>query len=72
MALNGSRQLLKGIDVICTEINFEELYASCPMLADLDQFLERHQFRRIKMITPFHRSWGDAIYLRDSNLPSIN
>ena len=64
MALRGGIQTLSHIDAIQLEVNYEELYEGCPSIWDLDEFLAKQGFVRYKTDTPFHRSWGDALYVR--------
>ncbi|MCH9750586.1 MAG: FkbM family methyltransferase [Alphaproteobacteria bacterium] len=64
MALRGGVGTLANVEAIQLEVNFEELYAGCPSIWDLDSFLAQHGFVRYKTDTPFHRSWGDALYVR--------
>jgi len=64
MALRGAVSTLSHIDAIQLEVNYEELYEGCPNIWELDSFLADHGFIRYKTDTPFHRSWGDALYVR--------
>ncbi len=63
-ALKGGVNILKNIDAIYTEINFEELYENCVLAKDLDNFLDNFKFKRVLTKTPEHPSWGDALYLK--------
>ena len=63
-ALKGAAATLPGIDAISTEVNYEELYEGCPLVEDLDEFLEPFEFQRMFTATPAHPQWGDAFYLR--------
>lgn len=64
MALRGATRILKNIEAIQTEINYDELYDGCPHISDLDAFLEPHGFLRIKTVTPYDKDWGDAVYVK--------
>lgn len=64
MALRGGTETLSHVDAIQLEVNYDELYEGCPSIWDLDMFLESHGFIRHKTDTPFHRTWGDALYVR--------
>lgn len=64
MALRGATEVLKKIEAIQTEINYDELYDGCPHISDLDAFLEPHGFLRIKTVTPYAKDWGDAVYVK--------
>lgn len=63
LALQGATNLLKYVDAINTEVNYEELYEGCALIDEIDDFLEQHGFERVATTTP-HPSWGDAFYLR--------
>ncbi|MDH5300719.1 MAG: FkbM family methyltransferase [Gammaproteobacteria bacterium] len=66
LALRGGTGVLKNIDAINTEVNYDELYAGCAVISQLDEFLESEGFTRVHTTTPFHPSWGDALYIRKS------
>lgn len=62
-ALKGAKRLLAHIDAINVEVNFEELYAGCAQIEEIDDFLLGSGFQRVAITCPFHRSWGDAFYV---------
>ena len=64
LAFQGSINLLKHIEAINTEVNFEELYEGCALIDQIDDFLNLHGFQRVKTTTPYHPSWGDAFYVK--------
>lgn len=64
LALQGAPELLARLDAVLTEVNYEELYAGCPMIEQMDAFLAAAGFDRVSTTTPFHPSWGDALYVR--------
>jgi len=59
----GAVKTLKSIDVIYSEVNFEELYVGCVHVEDLDAFLGKFGFVRI-LTDSSPKSWGDALYLK--------
>jgi FkbM family methyltransferase len=63
LALQGSINWLKYVEVINTEVNYEELYEGCVLIDQLDEFLEGQGFHRVATTTP-HPSWGDAVYVK--------
>jgi FkbM family methyltransferase len=69
LALRGAEATLRQIDGINVEVNFEELYADCAQIEELDAFLDGRGFRRVATTCPFHRSWGDAFYVRARAVP---
>ncbi|MEG3845592.1 FkbM family methyltransferase [Microcoleus sp. herbarium19] len=64
LALQGAANLLKHIEAINTEVNYEELYEGCALIDDIDDFLELRGFDRVATATPYHPSWGDAFYVK--------
>jgi FkbM family methyltransferase len=66
LAFKGGTNLLTHLDAIFTEVNFEELYEGCPLIGQLDEFLGNYGFCRVEVTTPYHPSWGDAMYVRIS------
>lgn len=61
--LKGSRDTLKNIDYILTEVNRDELYENCVIIEELDEFLGEFNFTIIKT-TWEGGSWGNAYYLK--------
>jgi FkbM family methyltransferase len=70
MALRGATKILPHLKCIVTEINRAELYAGCGKVGELDRFLRPFGFRRVRTRCPYHKSWGDAFYVRREFLPS--
>ncbi len=63
LALRGAPGTLAHIQVIITEVNFEELYRGCAQIDDIDLLLESHGFERVNTYS-IHRAWGDAVYVK--------
>ncbi|MEG4213947.1 FkbM family methyltransferase [Microcoleus sp. Pol14C6] len=70
LALQGATNWLKSVELINTEVNYEELYEGCALIDQLDKFLEGHGFQRVATTTPIHPSWGDAIYVKKPAITS--
>lgn len=64
LALEGAKQTLNFIDAINIEVNYDELYEGCSLVHELDEFLNTYGFDRIATISPYHKSWGDAFYIK--------
>ncbi|MBE9121947.1 FkbM family methyltransferase [Tychonema sp. LEGE 07199] len=64
LAFQGATNVLKHIEAINTEVNYEELYEGCALIDEIDEFLEICGFDRVATTTPFHPSWGDAFYVK--------
>jgi len=69
LALKGAIGVLPNVQAILTEVNYEELYAGCAMIEEMDAFLESQGFDRVATATPYHASWGDAFYVRRRPAP---
>ena len=69
-ALKGMGKLLGSVKVIYTEVNKEEVYESCALVADIDKWLAERGFQRI--LTKWtSKGWGDAIYIRETSALKI-
>lgn len=64
LALQGAIRQLQNIEAIQLEVNYSELYEGCPLIHDIDEFLDEKGFSRVKTSTPFSEQWGDALYVR--------
>ncbi len=64
----GAEETLKGIDLVLTEINKEEMYEGCPLVEEMDQYLEDRGFQRIATYWQQDGgTWGDGLYLKVRN-----
>ncbi len=64
LALQGAENLLRFVDGINTEVNYEELYEGCGLIDQLDDFLDKQGFERVATTCPYHPSWGDGFYIK--------
>lgn len=62
--LTGCGDLLAGFDAVVTEVSYAELYEGSGLAADVDDILFTHGFVRVAETSPYHHSWGDALYVR--------
>lgn len=60
--LKGSKNTLKYIDYIYTEVNISEIYENCALMSELDTFL--NEFTRVEYALCGNHGWGDAFYIR--------
>lgn len=68
LALKGGLESIKSVDAIYLEVNTEEIYKTCPLISEIDDFLYKFGFTRvITNITQW--KWGDALYIK-SNITS--
>jgi hypothetical protein len=61
--LKGSTDILLKVDYILCEVNRAELYRGCPMVEEIDSFLNDYGFKRDITSWDGH-TWGDALYVR--------
>lgn len=64
LALRGAKVLLRNIDAIVAEVNFDQMYAGGAMASELDTFLRGHGFTRADTASVC-RAYGDALYVKD-------
>jgi hypothetical protein len=60
----GAVDTLNSIDIVYTEVNFEDLYKDCCLVEDLDGFLLGFGFRRV-LTDARYGTFGDALYLKN-------
>ena len=62
--LKGLGSKIKFIDYIYTEVNTAELYKGCGILQQIDEYLQKYNFKRVELyLTP--QQFGDAFYVRE-------
>ncbi len=66
LALEGASQLLNTLDAIYTPIYYQELFEGSALAEQVDQFLSDYQFQRVAEGSPYHPSWGEAFYVRQT------
>lgn len=65
LALQGGRSILPQFDAVVLEVSFDDLYAGCAQVEDIDQFMSGAGFSRVATVSTYHRDWSDAFYRRD-------
>ena len=65
-ALKSAEDNLKYAKAIYVEVNIQHLYKDCPLLEELDCFLNEKGFQRI-LLELTGAGWGDAFYIRVNN-----
>jgi len=59
----GAKDTLNDIDYILCEVNRDVVYHGCAMVDELDNFLEKYDFKRVET-TWDGNIWGDAFYVK--------
>jgi FkbM family methyltransferase len=59
----GGVNTLETVDYIMTEVNRAEVYENCPLIEELDDFLNKFNFTRVET-TWDGVTWGDALYIK--------
>jgi len=63
LALKGMKDNLHKIKYAYIEVNEKELYTGCPLIADIDAYMQTFGFSRAE-IKMTDCGWGDALYLK--------
>ena len=70
-ALKGLGKKIENAKWIYTEVNKKQVYKSCTMVSDLDEYLSKFNFKRVVTRWVYGKGWGDALYVRrDIKLPT--
>lgn len=62
LALKGGEESIKGVKAIYLEVNSEEVYKSCPLIGEIDDYLKIRGFKRVHTVMTTE-GWGDALYV---------
>lgn len=63
--LKGATCILKNMDYVMTEVNNvgAELYEGCTDIDELDEFLEKYNFKRVEEPKWVGGTWSDTLYI---------
>ena len=61
--LKGMGDKLNNIQLVIAEVNRDEVYEDCPMIEEIDSYLEGFGFKRLAVEWQ-SESWGDALYVK--------
>jgi FkbM family methyltransferase len=67
-ALKGATRILSAAKWVYLEVNDTELYKNCPLLSEIDFFMENKGYVRVAKRMWLDHGWGDALYIRSSLL----
>lgn len=63
-ALKGMGKLLWNFDFAYVEVNEKELYKGCPMVCEIDSYLDKFGFAGAETKMMKATGWGDKLYVR--------
>jgi FkbM family methyltransferase len=64
LALEGAAEILDNVDYIYIEVNTKELYENGALLNDIDNYLNKYNFKKQTIYMTEH-GWGDAFYVKN-------
>jgi len=68
-ALKGMGDLLHKFKWAYLEVNKAELYVGCPLIEDLDAYLDGYGFVRVETYWAGNTNWGDALWVKKELMP---
>ena len=68
LALKGMGNLLYNFDYCYLEVNKEEVYKDCPIIDEIDFYLKKFNFIRVRHKFYKNEGWGDALYIKQNNI----
>ena len=63
-ALRGAIRVLDRVRAVNLRVYFEDVFAGCPQIDQIDDFMGERGFFRVALTSPVAHGWGDALYLR--------
>ena len=70
LVLRGAQHVLEHVQGVQVKVNFAEMYRGGAMIEDIESLLGAAGFRRVALLSGYHPNWGDAFYVRDSQVAS--
>ena len=67
-ALRGMGALLRHVDYAYLEVNNDYLYQGCPLIREIDDFMDIFEFTRVEVHWAGNTGWGDAFYVKKNLL----
>lgn len=64
LALKSLGDLLWGVEALYLEVNEKHLYKDCPLIPDIDAYLQQYDFCRVETEMCGNFGWGDALYVK--------
>lgn len=64
LVLKGMKGLLAHFKWVYLEVNKDEVYKGCPLIGELDDYLEQFGFERVETKWCGNLTWGDALYVK--------
>lgn len=64
-ALRGATRILGSARWVYLEVNEVELYENCPLLDEIDSFMDGKDFVRVSKRMWLDHGWGDALYIKN-------
>lgn len=68
LILSAAKRFLEQVDLVCTEVNFKELYEGCKSVHEIDELMDRSGFVRYVTMCGLNPTWGDAVYINKKYL----
>jgi FkbM family methyltransferase len=66
LALKSLGKILNDVKYIYTEINTEHVYKDCCLINEIDEYLKKYNFKRVKTGYLNEKwGWGDAFYIKE-------
>jgi valyl-tRNA synthetase len=66
LALKGFGDCLRSVKYIYTEVNTNFLYKDCALVSQIDEYLEKYEFKRVATAMTKYE-WGDALYIKQND-----
>jgi FkbM family methyltransferase len=67
-ALKGMESYLEKIDYIYSEVNEDYVYEGCNLITEIDDYLNKFNFKRVETAWYGNCKWGDAFYIKNNLL----
>jgi len=64
LALKSMDNILSNFDYLYLEVNKDHVYKNCCLVEEIDNYVQKYNFKRVETKWNLNHGWGDALYIK--------
>ena len=64
LALKSMGNILSNFDYLYLEVNKDHVYKNCCLVEEIDNYVQKYNFKRVETKWNLNHGWGDALYIK--------
>jgi len=65
LALKSMNDILDNFDYLYLEVNKDYVYKNCCLVEEIDDYVQKYNFKRVETKWNLNHGWGDALYIKN-------